>query len=189
MAVYILTLFLRGTQREPVHNLLVRNAEKENGMAYNRGKAVEYAHQWAFKRNSRYLDFTQMGGDCTNFISQCLQAGGMPMNYQKTFGWYYNSAYDRAPAWSSVQYLYNFLINNKGAGPKAVEIPIDDIEIGDIIQLSFGGDVYGHSLLVVDVEYPANESNVSIATHTIDSDYRQLSTYEAVEAYRCLKIT
>jgi hypothetical protein len=157
-------------------------------MPYNRGRAVEYAHIWALKRNPRYLDFDKMGGDCTNFISQCLLAGGLPMNYRKNFGWYYNSPYDRAPSWTSVQYLYNFLTGNKEVGPKAVEIPMGEVEIGDVIQLSFGGDIYSHSLLVVDVEYPANESSVRIATHTYDSDYRQLSTYEAMASYRCLKI-
>lgn len=43
---------------------------------YNRGKAVAYALEWAMSRNPAYLDFEELGGDCTNFASQCLLAGG-----------------------------------------------------------------------------------------------------------------
>lgn len=156
-------------------------------MPYNRWKAVEYAHKWAFKRNPRYIDFSKMGGDCTNFISQCLYAGGAGMNYKKTFGWYYNSPGDRAPAWSGVPYLYKFLINNKGIGPFAKEVHIGQIEQGDIIQLSFQDSNYSHSLIVVQIIGDPSVETVLIATHTDDSDYRPLSTYE-VEQMRFLKI-
>jgi len=157
-------------------------------MSYNRENAVAYAHQWAFKRNSRYLNFSGIGGDCTSFVSQCIHAGGAPMNFKKTFGWYYNSANDRSPSWSGVQYFYNFLVNNKGVGPKGKDIALDQIEIGDVIQLSFDGYSYGHSLLVVEVGYPIDVSTVLIATHSDDSDYRPLFTYELAKKYRCLKI-
>lgn len=157
-------------------------------MPYNRAKAVEYAHKWAFARNPRYYNFTGIGGDCTNFVSQCLLAGGAPMNYQKTFGWYYNSASDRAPAWSGVQYFYNFLIKNKGVGPRAVTIPLQQIEIGDVIQLSFDAHSFTHTLLAVQTGYPATPANVLIATHSDDSDYRPLNTYTLAKTYRCLKI-
>lgn len=157
-------------------------------MPYNRNNAVAYAHKWAFKRNPRYLNFTGLGGDCTSFISQCILAGGAPMNYTKTMGWYYNSANDRAPAWSSVAYFYQFLIRNKGVGPKAHIVPINEVEIGDVIQLSFDGSSYAHSLLVVSTGAIPNISNVLIATHTEDSDNRPLITYELAQKYRCLKI-
>ena len=158
-------------------------------MPYNRERAVAYAHKWAFKRNPAYYDFSEIGGDCTNFISQCLHAGGAPMNYKKDLGWYYNSSTSRAPTWSGVQYLYNFLISNKGIGPMGALISLQDIEIGDVIQLSFDGRTYGHSLLVVAVGSPISEKTVLIATHTDDSDYRPLSTYYAAVQYRCLKIS
>ncbi len=157
-------------------------------MAYNRKNAVAYAQQWAFKRNPRYLNFSGLGGDCTSFISQCLLAGGAPMNYTKTMGWYYNSANDRAPAWSSVKYLYQFLINNKGIGPKGTLVPIEEVEIGDVIQLSFDGYIYSHTLLVVKTGEVPDAHNVLIATHTDDSYNRPLDTYEFAKKYRCLKI-
>ena len=75
---------------------------------YDRSKAAAYAEKWAFSRNPRYISFDGMGGDCTSFVSQCLYAGTGVMNYTRDTGWYYNSASDRAAAWSGVPYLYRF---------------------------------------------------------------------------------
>ena len=82
-------------------------------VSYNREKAVSYAEKWAFSRNPRYMSFDGIGGDCTSFVSQCLYAGSGVMNYTPVMGWYYNSAADRAPAWSGVPYLYQFLTGNR----------------------------------------------------------------------------
>ena len=64
-------------------------------MPYNREKAVEYADTWAMGRNPAYYDYSNLGGDCTNFISQCLYAGGGIMNYTRDLGWYYNNVTTR----------------------------------------------------------------------------------------------
>jgi len=88
-------------------------------ITYNRTAAVDYARKWALGRNSAYYDFEEIGGDCTNFASQCIYAGAGVMNYTPVMGWYYNSTYDRTPSWSGVEYLYNFLIGNQGVGPYA----------------------------------------------------------------------
>lgn len=86
---------------------------------YDRSKAAAYAEKWAFSRNPRYISFDGMGGDCTSFVSQCLYAGTGVMNYTRDTGWYYNSASDRAAAWSGVPYLYRFLTGNRSVGPTA----------------------------------------------------------------------
>ena len=121
---------------------------------YNRIKAVEYAQKWAYKRNPRYYNFDNIGGDCTSFISQCIYAGANTMNYKKHIGWYYNSINDRTPSWSGVEYLYSFLTANKGVGP----------------------DRFSHSLIVVDKK-GNNLEDIYIATHTDDSYHRQVSSY------------
>ena len=78
-------------------------------LPYDRAAAVRYAHIWAYGRNPRYYDYEGIGGDCTNFASQCIYAGAGVMNYTPTFGWYYINANDKAPAWTGVEYLYNLL--------------------------------------------------------------------------------
>lgn len=56
---------------------------------YDRRRAVEYALRWALSRNPEYYNFDNIGGDCTNFVSQCLYAGCRVMNYSGDDGWYY----------------------------------------------------------------------------------------------------
>lgn len=50
---------------------------------YQREKAVEYAKKWAYRRNPKYYNYDGVGGDCTNFVSQCIYAGCKVMNYKK----------------------------------------------------------------------------------------------------------
>ena len=78
-------------------------------MAYNRLKATEYALKWALSRNPQYYNYDELGGDCTNFISQCLYAGTGEMNY-RGYGWYYINANQKSPSWTGVRFLYEFLI-------------------------------------------------------------------------------
>ena len=146
---------------------------------YDRPKAVEYAHTWAFKRNRKYYDFSLIGGDCTNFCSQILYAGSGVMNYSKNSGWYYASVNNRSPSWTGVNFLFDFLVHNKVRGPFAREVAPPDILPGDLIQLSFsGGGTFQHSLAVVEIKQPLSFDNILISTHTIDRDYYPLSSYE-----------
>ena len=146
-------------------------------MMYNRENAVLYAQEWAYRRNPRYFDFSKLGGDCTNFASQCIYAGAQVMNYTPTFGWYYISVGDRAPAWTGVDELYRFLISNKGAGPQGEVVPLRNIMEGDIVLLRcVNGERFDHSPVVVDRGNGTPDS-VLVAAHTKDSDSRQLSTY------------
>jgi hypothetical protein len=142
---------------------------------YNREHAVSYAHRWAFDRNPAYLDFSKLGGDCTNFISQCIYAGCKTMNTKPITGWYYYNSYNRTASWTGVQFLYAFLTGNDGAGPFVEEVTIADLLPGDIIQLSFDGISFRHSLIVVEKGKTADTGNIKIATHTYDRDYYPLS--------------
>ena len=95
---------------------------------YNRKGVIDYAKEWALKRNPKYFNFDNFGGDCTNFASQCIYAGCSTMNYTPILGWYYNNSDDRSASWTGVEYLYNFLINNNGIGPFAKEVNQDEID-------------------------------------------------------------
>lgn len=142
-------------------------------LSYNRAKATAYAEKWAMGRNPAYLDFEELGGDCTNFASQCIYAGSGVMNPTKTFGWYYYSGNNRAPGWTGVQFLYQFLVRNKGIGPYAVVSDSRGAQPGDIVQLGReNGDFY-HSPVIVKKE----GDEIFIAAHTFDAYMRPLSTY------------
>ena len=155
-------------------------------MRYNREAARNYAKIWAYRRNPAFFDFSDIGGDCTNFASQCLYAGSGVMNYTPTFGWYYNSVSDRAPAWTGVEELYRFLITNRGPGPQAVLAPLSEAQIGDIIQLRFDGTGrFDHSPVVV--EGGTTAETIYVAAHSRDCDCRPVSTY-GYNAIRLLHI-
>ncbi len=146
---------------------------------YDRTAAVQYAHLWAYGRNPRFYDYEQIGGDCTNFASQCLYAGARVMDYTPTYGWYYRDANDKSPAWTGVVYLYNFLTRTYlSPGPVARDTSSFELEPGDIIQLSFDGVRWSHSPVVVAAGVPRSYDNILVAAHSYDADYRPLSTYE-----------
>ena len=134
--------------------------------------AVRYAEIWAFGRNPTYADFDGMGGDCTNFISQCIHAAGAPMNLTRDVGWYYRSLNDRAAAWTGVAFFYRFIVGNRGVGPFGQEIGIGETQVGDVIQL---GDETGfyHSLLVTDLI----DGQPYVSAHTSDVFDRPLYSY------------
>jgi hypothetical protein len=143
--------------------------------SYDRRAAVAYAEQWALGRNPAYYDFSSLGGDCTNFVSQCLYAGCGVMNYSDENGWYYLSLDNRAPAWTSVSALYRFLITNRGPGPYARIADRRDVLPGDVIQLGDADGTFYHSLFVLD----ASPDEIYIAAHSYDALWRPLSSYQA----------
>ena len=144
---------------------------------YDRESAIKYAKKWAYKRNEKYYNFDNVGGDCTNFISQCLYAGSRLMNYKKVLGWYYINGNNKSPSWTGVEYLYNFLINNKDVGPFGKEVTMGKIQLGDIAQLSFDGVKYEHSLIITTIKNLYDLSEIKIASHTFDSFDKPISEY------------
>lgn len=137
---------------------------------------VEYAKKWAYGRNSKYYNFDSVGGDCTNFISQCIYAGSGIMNYNK-YGWYYKNGNDKSPSWSGVEYLYKFLTQNNGVGPYGEDVSVESLQKGDIVQLSFDGKVFTHSLIIIETDMNNNINKTLIATHTQDAYGRSIGSY------------
>ncbi len=137
-------------------------------LPYNREAAVIYATQWALRRNPNFYDYSQLGGDCANFASQVLLAGGASMNYQPTLGWYYIDPNRKSPSWTGVDFLYNFLISNRTKGPFAAETTPDGVEIGDLIQLSYQEGRFNHTLVVTKLESPGGIGRIYVSAHSID---------------------
>lgn len=144
---------------------------------YDRISAVSYANKWALTRNPLYYNFDGVGGDCTSFVSQCLYAGCKQMNYSHINGCYYINGNHKSPSWSGVEFLYNFLISNKGLGPHGENVSQSQLNIGDIIQLSFNGLIFEHSLIVVDIQNINDLNKIYIASHTFDSLHKAVNEY------------
>lgn len=148
-----------------------------NTRNYDRNAAIAYAKKWALSRNPRYYNFDAVGGDCTSFVSQCLFAGSKKMNYNYENGWFYNNGYDKSPSWSSVEFLYKFLITNKSYGPRGKTVSQTDIVPGDIAQLSFSGDKFEHSLFIISVNDSNDLNKIAVATHTYDTLGKKIGEY------------
>lgn len=156
---------------------------------YNRRAAVRYAHRWAYGRNPRYYDYEEIGGDCTNFASQCLFAGTGIMNYTPTFGWYYIDGNNKAPAWTGVEYFYNFMVRTEPTvGPFGVDAGLEQLLPGDFVQIKRDGDVFTHTPIIVAIEGAPTPDSILVAAHSYDADYRPLSTYYDVKEYRFIHI-
>lgn len=150
---------------------------------YNRQEVFNYAKKWAFARNPGYYDFSKIGGDCTNYASQCLFAGCGVMNYTPDIGWFYKSVNSRSASWTGVEYFYNFLVGNTGVGPYAEETDLLGLEIGDFVQFGSGtGDFY-HTPVVVGF----SRGEPLLSAHSYDAFNKPLSAW-SYRKIRCLHI-
>ena len=147
---------------------------------YNRARAVQYAKRWALERNPLFIDFAGRGGDCTNFVSQCILAGSCTMNFTPDFGWYYISSDDRAPAWSSVEFFFDFITGNPlfiaengGVGPFGIEVGAENVLEGDVVQLADSSGDFYHTLLITGFR----DGDTLVSAHTNDALDRPLSSY------------
>lgn len=152
---------------------------------YNRQKVYDYAKKWSYDRNPKYYNYDSIGGDCTNFGSQCIFAGCNQMNYSKNSGWYYINGNNKSPSWTGVEFLFNFLTSNKGLGPKGEVSNINTLDIGDIVQLSFNGTTFSHTLIVI--KNGLSVYDTLITAHTDDVFGKSVAQY-SFQKYRCIHI-
>ncbi|MEW8957394.1 amidase domain-containing protein [Clostridium sp.] len=158
---------------------------------YDRLKAISYADTysgvpWATgkktnKYNTKYKNFTGVGGNCTNYVSQCLgdsEAG----NLKQDGTWYciykgYNGA-ETSASWSNADAFKNYLLYSgkgkliKKGDFKEVIKPLSDspngaigkLALGDVIAYDKGNDI-DHTAIVTAFDshgYPL------INSHTVD---------------------
>jgi hypothetical protein len=128
---------------------------------YLREKAVDYALKYGLTPNPQYQYFGiqgEIGGDCTNFVSQCLKAGGAPMAYDVKLPWWYNiidtnkASHRWSVSWSTANSLYWF-IKRRGqmniSGLKGVEVnDITMLELGDLIFYENFKGIINHSSII-----------------------------------------
>ena len=152
---------------------------------YNRERAVEYARRWALDRNPLFIDFTGIGGNCTNFVSQAVLAGSCTMNYTPDFGWYYISEDDRAPAWSSVEYFFDFMTGtplfleqNGGIGPFATVVEREAVMTGDVIQYANAAGDWYHTVIITKLE----GDEIFVSAQSNDARDRPISSYNFTRA-------
>ena len=154
---------------------------------YNRQIAIEYAYKWWNNRNPQFFNFDSLGGDCTNFVSQCLYSGGIQMDFSHP-GWYYSNINNRSPSWTGVEQFFEYATsNNSVVGIKAKIVSISEIEPGDVVQLCQHGNNFHHSLFITKIDQQKKLDNIYITCHTNDAKDKKLSDYH-YNKIRFLKI-
>ena len=136
-------------------------AAKTYSNHYDRTAAVNYLEQYCHERNPEWFNYTTTGGNCQNYASQALLAGGIPMDHYGEEQWKFYSSegpYDvevdetedasgRSRSWVNVGYFYDYCRDNEGSGLVAeVNANIYSAEPGDIVIVGNGG--LAHTMMV-----------------------------------------
>ena len=162
---------------------------------YDRSAAAAYADRWWQKGNPEFETFSV---DCTNYVSQCLFAGGAPINYtgKRETGWWYKG-YNGKQEWWSFSWtvsdsLQRYLSTGRSSGLRAelVERP-DQLMLGDVIQYDWDGNgQFQHSTIVTALDAGGMPL---VNAHTVSSrhrywDYRDSYAWTDRTVYRFFHI-
>ncbi|MBC3796671.1 amidase domain-containing protein [Acetobacterium tundrae] len=166
-----------------------REANSKN--PYDTKSAVSYAMTWinsqgVIRNTDEYGVYDQYDGNCNNYISQCLHAGGIPMDYfgdaNTQWKWYDDSINleetdsGRSPAWAGVDEFYTYASENTGYGLDAI---VDDNvfsgSIGDILQFGYNQE-WHHSVIITDV---IKDANGNMLDYLINSNTTDRINYPA----------
>ena len=85
---------------------------------YSARNAQTYADKWWSGHNPNYKSNENNGGDCANFVSQCLYAGGlskMTGSFGSSKGWHHLKRLGKfqiSNAWGNASYLFSWLCDN-----------------------------------------------------------------------------
>jgi hypothetical protein len=142
--------------------------------SYNYTAMAAYAEQYWDNYNPDYRTFQDTGGDCTNFISQAMRAGGWPDAspgfYRDDNYWWYNWL-NQTWTWINVQYWYTFAAI-RSHRTYILSTP-ESMLIADVLQADFSNNGSKDHTMIVSYR----SSGVNYLTyHTTDTLRRSLSS-------------
>lgn len=172
-----------GFERMPDRRL----SELPAGQVYwNRVAAKNYARRHALDYNEYYRDFSgnDQGGDCTNFVSQAMRAGGWPDDlgwFRSAHNWWYNTGY-QSVSWVNVHKFWWFT-NYDDRGAQATRW--DWFWIGDTIQVDFDADGYlDHNVIVTRDDGSYGGGDFYVSYHTNDTRNKPIWDFRATVRHR-----
>ena len=113
-------------------NMIAEKVMTRSG--YNYSAMATYLETYWEDYNPAYRDFSGDGGDCTNFVSQALKAGGWEDDYgwyRSSDNWWYNSS-NQTWSWINVDYLGEFA---RSSGRCTMLTNVWYLGIGDFLQV------------------------------------------------------
>lgn len=127
---------------------------------YDRAAAEQYMRQYDHRRNDRWHAYDDVGGNCMNFGSQVLLAGGIPMDEEGGSKWFWRGQNDLDLSWINVGRFYSYARENRGYGLTAdTEANYYTGEVGDILILGPDG---GHNHTTVISGIVRNEAGETV---------------------------
>ena len=144
----------------------MREPNQQRG-GYDALEAVKYAERYW---NDHHFAYPVFANDCTNFISQCLYAGGAKMHGEsRTSGWWIRNG-SWSYSWTTAHALYLYLKHAK-SGLRGVFVSDPrELLLGDIICYDFEGDGrFNHTTIVVNKNA---EGEPFVNAHTTNSRQR-----------------
>ena len=178
------------------NHLAMKAVQGQEGQAvqadhpYDREAAAAYALTWALDRNEdEWLDYSRSGGNCQNFVSQCLLAGGIPMDTTggAVWKWYGRtpnnsaSASGRSASWTGVQGFLSYVRNNEGGAGMAAtaDAPFYEGQVGDVIHMAYDDEDWRHAVIITDVmtDEEGNVVDYLICSNTADQRNFPVSAY------------
>lgn len=175
------------------------NATLYSSSGYSPNKAVSYARKWAKLRNGNYEHHSS---DCTNFVSQCLEAGGkrefkpypMPNRINATSTYWYSDKrsqcnanicydiFDESTSWIRVSDFYSYWTRFQ---PSFTSSNLNEIisraKVGDIIQFKENPGDWYHSTIVVS----KNNGTIYLASHTSDYYGKSIKEVKNINSQTC----
>jgi hypothetical protein len=107
---------------------------------YDYGAMARYAETYWDNYNSAYRTFADVGGDCTNFISQAMRAGGWADDtgwYRSAENWWYNDL-NETWSWVNVSYWHDFAAVHSGR--TSILGSPSYMGLADVLQMDFTND-------------------------------------------------
>lgn len=152
--------------------------------AYDRQAAAAYADRYVDERNDAWPDYAGSGGNCQNFASQVLLAGGIPMDIygDAVWKWYSDEvsnspgAQGRSSSWTGVNQFVEYAEANTGYGLVAeTEAPYFSGEPGDLLHMGIDGD-WGHTVVIASA---VTNGQGEVVDYLVDSNTGNLRNYPA----------
>ena len=144
-------------------------------------REMQYAFQhWtAAPYNSAYYDFNAVGGDCQDFVSQSLLAGGLATSTN----WFYDSESSHSESWGYAPTFNDYLEDTPSLGfTKLAADQRSQLAIGDLAYFDWNNNgVPDHVMIVSGVSTVNGVTKVTLVGHNRDSDYRDLDTTITVD--------
>lgn len=172
-------LLTESTQELEMRAEEIQETPKSFTYSYNRDEAVAYSSKWVGRRNEEWSDYTGRGGNCQNFVSQCLLAGGIPMDVQGDSQWMWNGEDDHSASWLGVDAFCNYAANNQGAGLAAsMDVSYYEGTKGDLICMGSEND-WNHIVIITEVirDEEGNTVDYLVNSNTADVENFPVGAY------------